>query len=219
MQLDDVKIERSTTVDRIVIALKKAMFDGKILPGEQLKELVLSQTFSVSRSTVREALRIMTSEGLAVHSPNKGVTVRQLTVEEIKDIFLTRSVLEISAARAVRKCSPGALQALEAAMQQYAAAAATGDALAAADSHVDFHSALVGLIGSKRLMETERTLMLDLKLVIASIDKSRDDLGREVKKHENLTRLLITKDETGAIEFIKNDLCVAKGFIIKHIDN
>lgn len=219
MQLNDVKIERSTTVDRVVFALKRAMFDGKILPGEQLKEIVLSSTFSVSRSTIREALRIMTSEGLAVHFPNKGVTVRKLKLEEIEDIFLTRSVLEISAARTIKRCLPCRLKALETAMKNYSAAAQTEDALAIADSHVDFHSAMVGLIGSERLIETERSIMRDLKLVITSIDKNRDDLGREVEKHECLTRLLFEKNENAAIEWITNDLSVAKGFIVKHICN
>jgi len=216
VQLDDIKIERSTTVDKIVVALKKALFNGKILPGEQLKEIVLAQTFSVSRSTVREALRIVTSEGLAVHSPNRGVTVRQLTLEEIEDIFLTRTVLETSAVKSLRQSSPQALKTLETAMANYSAVAGTRDSLAAADRHADFHSTLVGLIGSQRLVETERALMQDLKLIIASIDQSRDDLEHEIQKHEHLTRLLLAGDEKTAIEWIKDELYVAKGFIVKH---
>jgi len=217
VQLDDVKIERSTTVDKIVVALKEAMFIGKILPGEQLKEIVLAKSFAVSRSTIREALRIITSEGWAVHSPNKGVTVRQLTLDEIEDIFLTRSVLEIAAVKSVRQSTQRDINALLTALDNYVAVAKAKDTLAAADMHVEFHLALVGLIGSQRLVETQRALMQDLKLIIASIDTSRNDLEREVQKHRTLTELLLNGDENGAITWIKDELYVAKGFISKHI--
>ncbi len=215
MKLQGVGIDRSTTVDKVVAALRRAMFEGNINPGEQLPEVTLSKTFSVSRSTIREALRVLTADGLAVHTPNRGVTVHQLSLTEIDDIFLTRSVLEKQAVRAAEKCPKSALKALQHAMDNYAVAAENGDPLDAADAHVEFHSVMVGLIGSKRLVVTERALMRDLQLIIASIDKKRDDLSSEVSKHHRLTQMLLDRKLDAAIEWIDNDLALAKQFVIK----
>lgn len=217
MRLEGLKIEHTTTVDRVVTALRRTMFDGKITPGEKLREMVLSETFSVSRSTIREALRTLVTSGLAVHLPNKGVIVRKLTVAEINDIFLTRSVLETAAVRASLTCSAEALERLRKAMGNFAAAVRTGDSLVSADAHIEFHSTLVELIGSRRLMETERAIMQDLQLVIASIDSDRDDLDREVEKHRRLTQLLLDRNESAAIQWIVDDLAIAKEFALQQI--
>lgn len=214
MELEGIKIERSTTVDRVVEALKRALFDGKISPGEQLREMTLASSFSVSRSTVREALRMLTAAGLTAYSPNRGVTARQLTEAEIDDIFLTRRVLETAAVNALPHCPPARLDDLTLTMDNYAAAAVSGDTLTIADAHIRFHAALVGLTGSLRLMETEEAVMNDLQLVIASIDKKRDDIDREISKHKALTRLLLEGKRAEAIQWICDDLSLAKSFVI-----
>ncbi len=217
MDLQKIGIDRLTTVDKVVAALRQAMFEGNINPGEQLREITLSQIFSVSRSTIREALRILTSNGLTVYSPNQGVTVRQLTIAEIDDIFLARSVLETRAVQAAKDCSAISLDTLQTAMRNYAETIKTNNPLNAADAHVEFHSEMVGLIGSERLMRTERSLMRDLQLTIASIDKKRDDLAKEIAKHDRLTQLLINQELEEAIEFVNTDLVVAKRFVIMQI--
>lgn len=216
MKLKSSDIDRSTTVDKVVAVLRRAMFDGDLNPGEQLREVTLSQSLAVSRSTIREALRVLTADGLAVHSPNRGVTVRKLTPLEIDDIFAARLVLETEAARASASCPDKALQRLEKAMSDYDAVAATDDPLRAADAHVNYHAAMVGLVGSRRLEDMERSLMRDLQLVIGSIDKDRDDLSTEIKKHRTLTRLLTSREVNEAIRCIETELSHAKRFVIIH---
>jgi DNA-binding GntR family transcriptional regulator len=216
LNLKSSDIDRSTTVDKVVAVLRRAMFDGDLNPGEQLREIALSRSLAVSRGTIREALRVLTADGLAVHSPNRGVTVRKLTAEEIDDIFAARLVLETEAARASAKCPDRALWRLEAAMADYAQAAATDDPLRAADAHVSYHAAMVGLVGSRRLEDMERSLMRDLQLVIGTIDKDRDDLPTEIKKHRTLTRLLTSRQVAEAIQCIADELSHAKSFVIQH---
>lgn len=217
MELDGIKIERVTTVDRVVEAIRRALFDGKINPGEQLREMTLAKKFAVSRSTIREALRIMTAAGLTTYAPNKGVMARQLTREEIDDIFLTRQVLETAAVNLLSQCPSARLNDLSLAMDNYAAAAKSGDTLETADAHTHFHSTLVGLTGSQRLMETEKAVMNDLQLVIATIDKHRDDQDREIAKHRALMHLLLDGKRAEARQWISDDLALAKGFVMEQI--
>ena len=94
--------------------------------------------------------------------------------------------------------------------------ATTGDPAQAADAHVEFHTVMVGLTGSRRLAETERALMRDLQLVIASIDKSSDDLPQEIRKHALLCELFCQRQVQPAIASLEEDLRHAKAFVIRH---
>jgi DNA-binding GntR family transcriptional regulator len=202
-------------VDRVVNLIRQAIFDGEINSGEQLREAALSESLGVARSTVREALRVLESCGLISRSPNRGATVRQLSAAEVEDIFRARLVLETEAARAARDCPEEMLEKLSLAMDAYAAEARAGDPSRAASAHVDFHAALVALTGSMRLAETERAMMQDLQLAIASIDKSSDDLPKEVEKHRELRRLFMERRVDEAIRALEADLEHAKAFVLR----
>ncbi len=215
MNLNALEVDRSTTVDRVASTLRQAIFDGVINPGDQLREQVLAKQLGVSRNTVREALRMLTSDGLTAHVPNRGVAVRSLSIHDVEDIFLARMILEREAARASAICAPEALQALSDAMEAYAAAASLGEASKAANAHVDFHTVMVALCGSRRLAETERILLQELQVIIAAIDRSSDDLPSEVEKHRTILQLFRERDVEGAIRCIENDLDHAKAFVLR----
>ena len=210
------EIDRSTTVDRVVAVLRQAMFDGDLTPGETLREISLSQNLGVARSTIREALRVLATDGLVARMPNRGLAVRHLTTAEVVDIFAARRVLEHEAARAAASCSEEALKDLVRAFDAYADAASREDSSSASTAHVEFHAAMVGLIGSQRLAETERSLMRDLQLVITTIDKSSDDLPKEIEKHRSLTELFCKRKVQEAIECLEADLDHAEAFVIKY---
>lgn len=94
-------IQRSAAPLRrnVVDALRKAIVEGRLAPGSRLVERELIQMTGVSRTVIREALRQLESEGVIETVPNKGPIVRKLTLEEAKDLYLIRSVLEGLAAR------------------------------------------------------------------------------------------------------------------------
>jgi DNA-binding GntR family transcriptional regulator len=84
--------------DRVVDVLRERILEGGLLPGEPLREVSVAAELGISRNTLREALRLLTSEGLAVQLPNKGVSVKTFTAAEVRDIYRTRRVLETQAA-------------------------------------------------------------------------------------------------------------------------
>lgn len=73
--------------------------NGRLLPGERLTELRLSQDFKTSRSPIREALRMLESEGLITFENNKGISIAKLSIQQINEIFGLRVLLEGFAAR------------------------------------------------------------------------------------------------------------------------
>lgn len=75
-------------------SIRDGISSGQVKPGEWLRQDTLAQKLGVSQATVREALNRLVSEGLAVHVPHKGVKVITISVEDLRDIYDMRSLLE-----------------------------------------------------------------------------------------------------------------------------
>jgi len=87
--------------------------EGHLAPGQQILEKDLARSVGVSRTPVREALRMVTVEGLAVETP-EGVMVTQLTLRDVQDLMHTTQALDGLAARlAAEKCTEEQIQELE----------------------------------------------------------------------------------------------------------
>jgi DNA-binding GntR family transcriptional regulator len=84
----------STKADDIALALERAIVSGDIAPGTVLRQEQLSEDYGVSRTPVREALRRLAALGLVSFEPNRGVRVRTLSREELREAFLVRAELE-----------------------------------------------------------------------------------------------------------------------------
>jgi DNA-binding GntR family transcriptional regulator len=83
-----------TKADDLALALEEAIVSGEIAPGTVLRQEQLSEQFSVSRTPVREALRRLAALGLVSFVPNRGVRVRTLSRDELREAFLVRAELE-----------------------------------------------------------------------------------------------------------------------------
>jgi DNA-binding GntR family transcriptional regulator len=83
-----------TKADDIAFALEEAIVSGEIPPGSTLRQEHLSEQFQVSRTPVREALRRLAALGLVTFEPNRGVRVRLLSRDEIREAFMVRAELE-----------------------------------------------------------------------------------------------------------------------------
>jgi DNA-binding GntR family transcriptional regulator len=83
-----------TKADDIALVLEEAIVSGEIAPGTVLRQEQLSERFAVSRTPVREALRRLAALGLVSFVPNRGVRVRTISREELREAFLVRAELE-----------------------------------------------------------------------------------------------------------------------------
>ncbi|HSI97013.1 MAG TPA: GntR family transcriptional regulator [Gaiellaceae bacterium] len=103
-----------TKADDIALALEEAIVSGEIPPGSVLRQEHLSEQFEVSRTPVREALRRLAALGLVTFEPNRGVQVRMLAHDELREAFMVRAELESLATEiATPKMTDDDLAALE----------------------------------------------------------------------------------------------------------
>ena len=156
---------RSSTASRVADALRADITDGGLLPGTRLSEEEIGAALGISRNTLREAFRLLTHERLLVHLFNRGVFVRRLTTDDVRDLYRVRRVLESAALRHAPEAPPERLAAVREAVEAGEQAAAAGDWTGVGSANMHFHQALAGLADSLRLDETMRQLLAELRLV------------------------------------------------------
>lgn len=207
---------KSTTVDRVVLSLSQAMFEGRLSPGSTLREERISQQFAVSRSTVREAIRVLTMDGLVMRQPNRSVVVRHLTVAEVEDIFRARMLLEGACVRAAAKCSDRTLENLLCVLQVYEATMTVSDPPAAAEAHVVFHASMVQVLsGSHWLAETERSMLRQLHLLLGMVHISGWEFQEELRVHRELCECCCARRLEAAMVNLREGLEASRAFAIR----
>ena len=97
--LVSIGLEQTSTVDRVVEELRRAVFEGELESGTPLREVALAESLGVSRPTVREALTVLVADGLATREPHRGVAVATPDPESIGDVSRARGVLELAGVR------------------------------------------------------------------------------------------------------------------------
>jgi len=82
--------------ERVYIQLRDAILSGDIKPNERIVETAYAEMFGISRTPVREALRMLERDGLVLHSPKKGTTARgYLSEDEVEQVFSIRALLQL----------------------------------------------------------------------------------------------------------------------------
>ena len=84
----------TTKADEIALMIEEAIVSGELEPGSVLRQEQLSERFDVSRTPIREALRRLAALGLVSFVPNRGVRVRTISRDQLREAFLVRAELE-----------------------------------------------------------------------------------------------------------------------------
>jgi DNA-binding GntR family transcriptional regulator len=137
---------------QVLDELRQSIIAGRLAPGARLVERELTTMMGVSRTVVREALRQLESEGLISIIPNKGPVVRELTLEEAKDIYSIRAVLEgLAARRFVENASDNQIEKLQQALDATAEAYQGNDPALIMEAKNRFYDVLFEGAGSETL--------------------------------------------------------------------
>jgi DNA-binding GntR family transcriptional regulator len=131
--------------------IRDAIVKGRLEPGKRLKEDELARELGISRTPVREALRVLQSEDLVVATPNRGAVVRAHAAEELEDLYDLRALLEGHAAhRAAERVTDAQIEELRASCTRFAVVS-PDDLAGLVTENLFFHSAILEIAGSARL--------------------------------------------------------------------
>jgi DNA-binding GntR family transcriptional regulator len=99
-------IQTKALYEEVADRIRQLIYHGELEPGEWIDEKALCERLGISRTPLREALKVLASEGLLVLQPRRGCQVRTLSREELEELFPVMAVLEgLCAREAVEKCS------------------------------------------------------------------------------------------------------------------
>lgn len=107
-----VKSRRVSAAERVTAKLRLAILRGELLPGDHIRQEMWADRLRVSRLPIREALKVLASEGLCEHDPHRGYFVAKLDVTELSQIYWMRRMLEPELIRTMRWPTEAELQGL-----------------------------------------------------------------------------------------------------------
>jgi len=212
-------LEHSSTVDRVADELRRAVFEGELESGTPLREVALADSLGVSRPTLREALAVLVAEGLATREPNRGVSVARPDPDSVRDVSRARAVLEMAGVRHWPTATDEARDAVRRALADYERAVADGASYQTLNQrHLAIHLSLVGLTDSPRLVAMAESIVAELRLALAQIDRVRRNARDQAGSHHHLLDLLESGDIESAVADLAEHLSGAEDAIIERLD-
>lgn len=208
--------------DVVFNTLRDAILKGDLKPGERLMELQLAAKLGVSRTPIREAIRMLEQEGLAVTIPRKGAEVARMTLKDMEDVLEVREALDVLAAQlACEKMNEEQMIALEQAKDQFIKAIETDDVKAIAEADEKFHDVIYEATDNGRLVVLINNLRQQIYRYRLEYVKSPEFFPVLVNEHEKIVDAIKSRDKskvTSAIHIHVANQAVAMKEIIRQQD-
>jgi len=185
--------------DEVAATLREQIFDGTLAPGSFVDEVALCERLSISRTPLREALKVLTAEGLLRHEPRRGCFVNEVTERDLDEIFPVIALLEgrcaYEAARNASDAELHELDALHERLVRHAKARRINDYYAT--NHI-IHEAIIKLADNKWLAQVIGDLRKILKLARLQQLHAPGRLDQSLSEHLAIFAALKARDSEGA---------------------
>lgn len=185
--------------EEVAARLRERIFEGALAPGAFLDEVQLAGEMNISRTPMREALKVLTAEGLVRHEPRRGCFVAEVTEQDLDEIFPVLALLEGRCAyEAARNASDADLQALEALhekLARHARARRINDYYA---TNFAIHEAVIALAGNRWLAQVITDLRRIVKLARLQQLHAPGRLEQSLNEHLAVFAALKARDAEGA---------------------
>lgn len=200
-----LRLSTVSVVDALADSLRTRVLDGELPPGTSLAETEVAAEYAVSRPTARSAVTALVHEGLLHREANKPALVPRLTRDDVDDVFLVRTPVELEALRLL--VQRGSVPARDAGRAVADLDDLADDALRSAFVEADlrFHQTLVDAVGSPRLSRLYRTIKGEVHLCMA---QTQHALGQEriVSEHRAVLEALRAGEEAEAARRMREHL-------------
>ncbi len=201
------RVNRSSLSQQAIDLLREQIYNHKLAPGQRLDEAVLAEQLGISRTPLREALKVLSAEGLVDLQPHKGCFVTELTLRDMEEIFPIMATLEGRVAHEVAsKRTPAQLKALDALHEKLEKHAAVDDVNRYYETNYVFHDQLQECAGNRWLQIVIGDLRKLLKLSRHHSLRLEGRLAASLAEHRALMKALHRQDADAAEQIMRGHL-------------
>ena len=163
--MSTARIAQTALYQQVAERLRSRIFAHELPPGTWIDEQALAIAYGISRTPLREALKVLVSEGLVTLKPRRGCYVTELSQRDLDELFQVIALLEGRCAfEATTQATPADIRKLEAIHERLEQAAARDDIEAFFEANQDFHAAVQDLAGNRWALQVINDLRKVLKL-------------------------------------------------------
>jgi DNA-binding GntR family transcriptional regulator len=191
----------------IVRALEEDIVFSVFHPKERLTEEDLMLRFNAKRHVVRDALSQLDAMGLIVRVPNRGAFVRELTAEEVVEIYEVREILEVAAALRTPLPAPKAvIETLKKIQDAHSEAIAKNDLRQVFRLNIQFHHAQFSACENKKLVQSIMDYAKEAHLIRAIKYAEPGHLQKVERDHRRIIKAMEGKNRDALVEIVRNHL-------------
>ncbi|MEA1964579.1 MAG: GntR family transcriptional regulator [Candidatus Aerophobetes bacterium] len=206
---------------KVYRVLKTEIIKGSLKPGTKLSEGKIAKQMEVSRTPIREALRELAAEGFVKISPNQGVVVSGVSLEDVQEILQIRSVLEGLAARLATKTiniNGEEIKELEKYQKQMEYYTSKDNSLAFSEIDAEFHELILDICGNNRLIQIRKNISDQAHRYRIRSLSIPGRLKYSLKEHQEILEALKRKDAEQADRLSQKHIENVLANILAHKD-
>ena len=207
---EDLKLNMNAYLplrDVVFQTLREAILKGDLRPGERLMELQLAAKLGVSRTPIREAIRMLEQEGLAVTIPRKGAEVARMTEKDMEDVLQIREALDDLAVQvACDKITQEQLERLMATMKNFELAVQAGELSKIVAYDVEFHDVIYEATDNPKLVILLSNLREQIYRYRVEYLKEKENYPMLIVEHEEIVQALKQKNKERVADAMRNHI-------------
>ena len=188
--------------DEVFNTLRERILKGVYKPGERLMEIHLADQLGVSRTPIREAIRMLELEGLVKMVPRKGAQVAKISKEDLQDVLEVRKALDtLSVKLACERITEDEIKLLNNAEREFEKALASKDVRDIAEADVAFHDVIHSATKNGRLKSMISNLAERIYRYRFEYIKQQSDGGKTLMlEHREIMRCIEGRDVESAVK-------------------
>ncbi len=188
-------IVRRSLHDEVAESLRDMIVENELAPGERIDEKHLCKLFAISRTPLREALKVLASEGLVELMPNRGARISMITSREVEEMFELASGIErLAVELAVERATAGELDEMRATHQRMIEFHGAGRRSDYFRLNQRIHNGIIALTGNAVLIDTYAELMRKIRRARYMAIMSQARWDESVHEHKDLMDALMDRD-------------------------
>jgi DNA-binding GntR family transcriptional regulator len=209
-------VDRETLKSKVSRVLREAIQTGQLKPDQRLVEEEISQQLGVSRVPVREAIAKLEQDGLVVRELGRGARVANPSESDVEEIYGLRLALELYALKiAFEKIRGKNIQTFQRLVDEMSKSVEEDDFPQLMEMDLAFHETICKVAGNQKLLDTWRSQVSQLRMLLTLSGSKNYDVRNMVKGHEQILVSIRDHDLESAENMLETHICMSRDRLLQ----